>query len=119
MEIGEEWDSLFFIKSCGWVISTQLYFGRRESVIQYRHSVESETRIHHAADPRFSVAALKLEQCISFAAWLGICSQTQWQYLTADDVEPASDAVIRLCGHFFEVAPKLLKGLELDKLTGE
>jgi hypothetical protein len=119
MEIGEEWDPLFFIKCCGWVISTQLYFGRRESVIDYSHSVESETRLHHAADPRFSVAALKLEQRISFAAWLGICSVTQWQYLTNDDVEPASDAVIRLCGHFFEVASKLLKGLEFDKLTGE
>jgi hypothetical protein len=119
MEIGEEWDPLFFMKCCGWVISTQLYFGRRESIIQYRHSVQSETRIHHAADPRWSVPALELQESISFAGWLGVCSQTQWQYLTKDDVEPASDAVIRLCGHFFEVAPKLLKGLEFDKLTGE
>jgi len=107
------------MKCCGWVISTQLYFGRHESVIQYRHSVQSETRIHHPANPQWSVPALELEHSISFAAWLGICSQTQWQYLTKDDVEPASDAVIRLCGHFFDVAPKLLKGLEFDKLTGE
>jgi hypothetical protein len=119
MEIGAESDPLFATKCCGWVISTQLDFGHRESLIQYDHSLESETRIHHPADPRISAAAMQLQRSISFAAWLGICSLTQWRYLTADDVEPACDAVIRLCGHFFEAAPKLLKGLEFDKLTGE
>ncbi len=119
MEIGAESDPLFASKCCGWVISTRLDFGRRESLIQYDHSLESETRIHHPADPRISAPALELQRWISFGAWLGICSLTQWQYLTADDVEPACDAVIGLCGHFFEAAPKLLKGLEFDKLTGE
>lgn len=119
MEIGEEWDPVFAMKCCGWVVSTKLYFGRRESLIQYKHSLESESRIHHPADPRMSAPALELQRFISFAAWLGICSVTEWQNLTAADVEPASNAVIRLCDHFFEVAPKLLKGLEFEKLTGE
>jgi hypothetical protein len=52
---------------------------------------------------------------ISFNSWLGI-SQTEWKHLTNEEVEPACDAVIKHCRHFFEVAPKLLKGLELEKV---
>jgi hypothetical protein len=36
-----------------------------------------------------------------------------------EDVDSACDAAIKLCGHFFEVAPKLLKGLEFEKITTE
>lgn len=119
MEIGEEWDPLFDMKCCGWIISTQLWFGRRESLISYNHSIVSETRIHHPENPGITAPAMKLKQLISFSSWLGICSQTQWEYLTDDDVEPACDAAIKLCGHFFEVAPKLLKGLEFEKIAEE
>jgi hypothetical protein len=117
MENGEEWDPLFDMKCCGWIISTQLWFGRHESLISYNHSIVSETRIHHPQNPEITAPAMKLEQLISFSGWLGICSQTQWQYLMPDDVEPACDAAIKFCGHFFEIAPKLLKGLEFDKIT--
>jgi hypothetical protein len=56
---------------------------------------------------------------ISFNSWFGISSQTQWSYLVDEDIEPACDAAIKFCGYFFEVAPKLLKGLEFDKITRE
>ena len=62
MEIGVEWDPVFAMKCCGWVVSTKLYFGRRESLIQYKHSLESESRIHHPADPRMSAPALELQR---------------------------------------------------------
>jgi hypothetical protein len=115
MEIGPEWDPLFDMKCCGWIISTQLWFGRHESLIEYSHSIVSETRIHHPQNPEITAPAMKLKHRISFGGWLGICSQTQWEYLMEEDIEPASDAAIKLCGYFFEVAPKLLKGLEFKK----
>jgi hypothetical protein len=119
MEIGPEWDPLFDMKCCGWIISTQLFFGRHESLISYNHSIVSETRIHHPQNPEITASAMKLKQLISFSSWLGICSQTQWEYLMEVDVEPACDAAIKFCGHFFEVAPKLLKGLEFEKITAD
>jgi hypothetical protein len=60
-----------------------------------------------------------LASFISFSAWLGITSQIQWEYLTDEDVDPAYDAVIKHCRHFVDVLPKLLKGLECEKITLE
>jgi hypothetical protein len=54
---------------------------------------------------------------MSFCSWLGVTSQTQWEYLMEEDVEPTCEAVINFCERFFEVAPKLLKGLEFEKIT--
>ena len=55
---------------------------------------------------------------ISFCSWLGICSQTQWEYLAnPEEVERACDAVLDQCRHFFAVAPKLLAGLEFEKIS--
>ena len=119
MEIGKEWDPLFKMKCCGWILSTQLWFGRQESLIQYNHGIESETLIHHPKNPEITGPAYRLGQRLSFGGWLGACSQTQWEYLLPEDVEPACCAVIKLCGHFFEVAPKLLSGLEYEKITGQ
>jgi hypothetical protein len=45
MNLGQEWDPLFHMRCCGWVISTQLTFGRRTPLINYRHMIASETRI--------------------------------------------------------------------------
>jgi hypothetical protein len=119
MEIGEELDPLFDMRCCGWIISTQLAFGGRESLIEYSHSIESESRIVHSQNPDITAPAFKLQQRISLGGWLGICSQTQWEYLRDNDVDSACDAVVKFCGRFFEVAPRLLKGLEFDKITGE
>ena len=52
---------------------------------------------------------------ISFNSWLGI-GQTEWNRLMNEDVDSACDAVIEHCRHFFAVAPKLLKGLELENV---
>jgi hypothetical protein len=108
---------LFDIKICGWVISTQLWFGRSESLIQYKHWLESETRVSHPQNPEITGPAMIISQSISLGDWLGVVSQTQWEHLFKEDVEPACDAVLRLCGRFFDVAPKLLKGLEFENIT--
>jgi hypothetical protein len=129
--------SEFDIKCCGWIISTQFLFGRRESksFIEYTHSIVSETQITHRPDssnipdaikklkkfkplvehlaqnPEFKAPAMRLEQRMS---WL---CMNRWQYLAKEEVEPACAAAIKFCGRFFDVAPKLLKGLEFDKIT--
>jgi hypothetical protein len=107
------------MKCCGWLLQTSFWFGRRENLISYSHTIASETRITHPDNPEITGPAMVLAHGISFSAWLGLNSQTQWEYLLNEDVEPACDAVIKLCGHFFEVLPKLLKGLEFDKITAE
>ena len=37
----------------------------------------------------------------------------------SEDVEHTCDAVIKLYGRFFEVLPKLLKGLEFERIVAE
>jgi hypothetical protein len=106
--------SNFDIKCCGWILSTHFWFGRRESLINYSHGIGSETRITHP-ESKASASAMVMAQMVSFSSWLGITSQIQWEYLMNEEIESACDAVIKLCRHFFEVAPKLLKGLEFEK----
>jgi hypothetical protein len=111
--------SSFDMKCCGWILSTHFWYGRRESLLQYSHTISSEHDVEHHGPNGIYGARLVMAYFISFTAWLGITSQTQWEYLMEEDVEPACDAAIKLCGHFFEVAPKLLKGLEFEKITQE
>jgi hypothetical protein len=117
----DEYDlsSNFDIKCCGWILSTNFWFGRRESLINYSHGISSPTKIHHERHPEISAPAMMMAQMLSFSSWLGITSQIQWEYLMNEDVEPTCDIVIKHCRHFFEVAPKLLKGLEFEKITAD
>jgi len=102
----------------GWIISTHFWFGRGESLIDYSHAIFSELTFEHHGPKGPYTANLVIGSLISVCSWLGICSQTQWEYLTDDEeVGHACDAVIKFCGRFFEVAPKILKGLEVDTIT--
>lgn len=109
--------SEFDQECCGWVVSTQFWYGRRESLINYTHLIASPTRIAHPDIPEITAPDMLLANCISFGCWLGTIGQ--WEYLMPDDVQLACDAAVKLCGKFFDVAPKLLKGLEFDKITSE
>jgi hypothetical protein len=109
--------SEFDLDCCGWVVSTQFWYGRRESLINYTHLIASPTRTAHPDIPEITSPDMLLANCISFGCWLGTIGQ--WEYLTDEEVESACDAAINLCGYFFDVAPKLLKGLEFDKITSE
>ena len=112
--------SLEFRTSCpgGWIIFTHFWFGRRESLIDYSHAIASETVFEQRGPQGPYSASLVLGAMMSFCSWLGICSQTQWEYLRDDQgVEQACDGVVKLCRHFFGVAPKLLEGLDVDGIT--
>jgi len=36
-----------------------------------------------------------------------------------EDVEAVSNTIVKVAGFFFESAPRLLKGLEFEKITSE
>jgi len=108
----------FQMNCCGWSVFTYFWFGQRESLIEYGHTISSEIVLDQHGPQGTYRAPFVISSMISFCSWLGISSQTQWQYLTIEDAGLACDTVTKLCGHFFEVAPKLLKGLEFDKIEG-
>jgi hypothetical protein len=110
MQIGPEWDPLFYMRRSGWLVVTQLWFGRQQGLISHRHSIESETRIQHPQNPEITGPTMELVPGIVWP-----CSG-QWEYLLDSEIEPAVNAAIIHCGYFFDAVPKLLKGLEFDKI---
>lgn len=111
--------SHFNMKCCGWILSTHFWFGRRQSLINYSHSITSPAKIHPDRHPEITAPVMRMALCISLGAWLGITSQIQWEYLFNEEVDTACDNVIKHCRYFFEAAPKLLKGLELENITAD
>jgi hypothetical protein len=108
----------FEMKCGGWMLNTNFWFGRGESLINYCHTISSKAALEHQGPAGKYMAPLVIGFLISFTAWLGITSQMEWEYLTEENAESACDAAIKLCRHFFEIAPKLLRGLEPEKITG-
>lgn len=110
MKLGAEWDPLFQMKSCGWILSTQLTFGRRQPVLTYRHMIVSETRITHPQNPEITGPAMTLSPGVT---WL----VNQWEDILEDDLDEVCNGLIRLTGFFFASAPHLLEGLEFDRIV--
>jgi hypothetical protein len=110
--VGLDPELKFRMKCCGWILTTLFDFGGSKRQIHYGHTITSETTTKPHGIPKMIMG-----RGISFNAWLGISGQTQWSYLMDEDIEPACDAAMKFCGHFFEIAPKLLKGLEFEKIT--
>lgn len=111
----EDPDLRFKMKCSGWIINTFFYFGRSQTVLSYSHNIESEkTFLYRGGEVGMGMGGM-----MSFNSYLGIASQTEWHYIMDEDVEATSDIIIKLCGHFFIILPKLLKGLECEKITSE
>lgn len=110
--VEEESDLQFKIRRSGWIVNTFFDFGRSETVLHYFHNIASEVT--------FPVNGGEMGMGIgyptSFNSYLGI-SQTVWHYLTEEEIEPTCAVVVKLCARFFDVLPKLLNGLECDKVT--
>ena len=111
-ETGEDWDPQFHMRCCGWIINTQLVLNRQRGGVWYRHMIESETRIRHRNFPQLTVPAVTLS---SGAVWL----QYRWEDVLDDEVEAVSGEVVKIAGFFLEAAPRLLKGLEFEKIAVE
>jgi hypothetical protein len=93
----------FLMKCCGWILSTDFWFGQRKSSIEYSHTISSEDSFEHEGPEGIYRKNLIIGFNISFCSWLGITGATQWEYLMDEDVEPACDAVIKQCGHFLRL----------------
>lgn len=111
--VGLDPELIFKMECCGWILETRFDFKGKHRQIHYWHDIVSPTVIEPYRAP-----AMILGRFISLNCWFGI-SQTEWELLTNYDAEPACDAAIKFCGRFFKVAPKLLKGLDFNQITGE
>lgn len=111
---------LSFDMKCGdWVLTTNFWFGSSSSLLNYSHVIASNIAVEHHGPKGKYMAPLVMGSNISFASWLGLTSQIQWECLMDQEVEPACGSAIKLCHHFFAVAPKLLTGLEFETLDKE
>jgi hypothetical protein len=107
----DEKDELRFkMKHAGWVVNTFFDFGRSQTVLNYSHNIESEKSFPlGGGDFGMGIGAM-----MSFNSYLGIASQTAWPYLLEEEVDLACAIALKLCARFFDVLPKLLKGLECE-----
>lgn len=95
------------------MLTTQFTFGRHQSLLSHGHRIGSEKKIQHPVIPTVMYPAMVL--CLGVGwpcAW-------QWEYLLETDVELACDETFKYCRHFYEAAPRLLKGLEIEKIVVE
>lgn len=111
--VGLDTELEFKMKCCGWLLTTNFEFDGVNRQITYSHRISSET----AKEPD-GVRAVILG-FPSLSGWLGTRGDTKWEYLMDEDIQPVCDFIIQRCRHFFEVAPKLLKGLEFEKTAEE
>jgi hypothetical protein len=109
MRISQEWDPQFHMRCCGWIINTRLVL--KSGVAEYVHVIESEAKVPHRNFPQIAVPAVEL----SGGAWL----ECRWYDILDDEVEAVSGEVVKIAGFFLEAAPRLLKGLEFEKIAAE
>jgi hypothetical protein len=105
----------FDIKCDGWMLQTQFNFGRKpgyqQSVLGYWHNICSQKKAPHPAMPEVMYPVAYLCRGVRWP-----CS-SEWEYLTEEDVELACNETFKYCRYFYEAAPRLLKGLESEKIT--
>jgi hypothetical protein len=110
--VDEDEELRFKMKRAGWFVATYFYFGRSKPILDYMHGIASEDPLTY----RPGIEPMVLGAGMSFNSCLGV-SRTEWHYLTEDEVESTCKTVTRLCIDFFDVLPKLLKGLECDTVV--
>ena len=71
--------------------------------------IVSETKMAHPNVPQMIVPAKRLSLGVG---WL----VNEWNDIVEDDVDMVCNSLITVAGLFFSAAPKLLKGLEPDKI---
>jgi hypothetical protein len=111
--IDEEPDLSFEMNCAGWLVRTSFDFGRKEPLLRYAHSIASKKTFPY----RNSRVAMVMGWGMSFNSYLGLSSQTEWHYLTAEEVEFTCNTAAKLCANFFNVLPRLLKGLECEAIS--
>ena len=113
------WTS-FDVKCGGWMLQTQFNFGRKlgyqQSVLGCWHNICSQKKTLRPPIPEYGIPehmypVAHLCRCVTWpCAW-------EWEYLTEDDVELACEETFKYCRRFFEAAPRLLKGLDVEGIS--
>lgn len=111
--------SQFDVKCGGWILSTHFWFGRGKALLSYNQAISSENTFTFKRPERTYKAYLPIASMISLSSWLGITSQVEWEYIQLEEVDSTCDEVMKHVSHFFNLAPKLLKGLDVEKITVE
>ncbi|EEF57888.1 hypothetical protein [Pedosphaera parvula] len=101
----------FKMKRNGWIVTTHFDFEVRGRQFDYGHAICSEASI-----PPHGMPAVILG-FPSLTGWLGLRGDTGWEHLIDEDIQPVCDFIIQHCRIFFDVLPKLLKGLDFESLT--
>jgi hypothetical protein len=94
---GSSWS--YRLNASGFIIETSFMIG---------------TKWHLSYDHRiFTAQGKDIEDSISICSWLGLSSQTQWHYISANDVRKVAGLLVELSDRFVKIAPKLLKDIEV------
>lgn len=105
----------FDIKCGNWMIQTQFSFGNKPSYQQSRvvfwHNICSQKKAPHPAMPEIMYPVIFLCRCVSWP------HSRQWEYLKEENVELVCDEIFEYCRRFFEAAPSLLKGLDVEGIS--
>lgn len=97
-----DWEEWRYCNRAGpWQVITSIDVGGQYHQLCYGHDIIASEHVY-------------LAQNINLLRWLGIGSQTQWQFLLASDAEPTAEALARIVAHFMEAVPRLLEGLTPD-----
>ena len=108
------WTS-FDIKCGGWMLETQFNFGGKPGYQQcrlgYWHNICSQKKAPHPVMPEVMYPIAHLLRGVGWpCAW-------EWAYLTDEDIELACEETFKYCRRFFEAAPRLLKGLDVEGVS--
>lgn len=96
-----------------WNILTHVDTERAHAQLMYSHHIYSIDEFETVVGKRGEAIRLPItmRKHISLNSWLGIGSETAWFDLTELEFDQAAKQLAKLCSHFFEAAPTLLKGL--------
>jgi len=101
----------FKMRHHGWIVTTHFDFQVRGRQFDYSHTIHSETRV-----PPHDLPAAILG-FPGMTGWLGLKHSSEWSNLVDEDIQSTCDFIVQRCGCFFEVLPKMLKGLDFPSLT--
>jgi hypothetical protein len=105
----------FDIKCGDWMLQTQFNFGRKpgyqQSVLGYWHNVCTQKTAPHHAMPEVMYPVAHLCRCVTWPCAF------EWEYLSEEHVEVACNETFKYCRRFFEAAPRLLKGLDVEVIS--
>ena len=113
--VGLDQELNFKMKICGWIVSTNFNFERHQRVDFHHHIYSASFNEYRGAQ----IPTMILGGMLCYHSWLFKASQTDWAQLLDEDIEPVCDFIIQYCRRFFEVLPKMLKGLEFENVTAE